>query len=58
MSVPVRWRKSTYSQPSENCVGVGLGTGQPVGVQDTKDPEPKLWFEAESWRALLAAVQD
>jgi hypothetical protein len=58
MSVPVMWRKSTYSQPSENCVDVGLGAGQPVGVRDTKDPAPELWVAPESWRALLAAVRD
>jgi hypothetical protein len=56
MSVPVRWRKSTYSQPSENCVDVGLGDDQPVGIRDTKEPEPKLWVKAQAWRALLAAV--
>lgn len=59
MSVPVRWRKSTYSQPSENCVEVGLGAGEPVGVRDTKDREGgQIVVPGESWRALLAAVQD
>jgi hypothetical protein len=59
MSVPVRWRKSTYSQPSENCVEVGLAPAQPVGVRDTKDRESgALTVPGESWRALLAAVRD
>jgi hypothetical protein len=59
MSVPVRWRKSTYSQPSENCVEVGLGADGPVGVRDTKAREAgELEVPGESWRALLAAVQD
>ena len=38
MSVPNKtdsWRKSSYSQPSENCVEVA--TGPVIGVRDTKD---------------------
>lgn len=59
MSVPVRWRKSTYSQPSENCVEVGLAGGEPVGVRDTKAREAgALTVPGEAWRALLAAVRD
>ncbi len=54
----LRWRKSTYSGNAQGeCVEVGLGEGLPVGVRDTKDPEPEIWVPTKAWQALLTAVR-
>ena len=50
------WRKSSYSNPSGNCVEVYRGR-LVVGVRDTKDPRPVLKFTPAQWAAFVAAVK-
>ena len=58
MSVPNKtdsWRKSSYSQPSENCVEVA--TGPVIGVRDTKDRAGgQLAVTGPAWRAALTTL--
>ncbi|HMJ75136.1 MAG TPA: DUF397 domain-containing protein [Iamia sp.] len=52
-------RKSTFSEPRENCVEVDL-TGQPdlVVVSDSKEPAgPVLRFTYDEWDAFLDGVR-
>lgn len=59
MRVPVgtdKWRKSSRSQPSENCVEVA--TGELVGIRDTKDRAGgQLAVTGSQWSAFIAAVK-
>lgn len=50
-------RKSSYSNPSANCVEVAIGLGA-VAVRDSKDPDgPILCVAPEDWARLLASVK-
>lgn len=51
------WRKSSYSNPSGNCVeAAGLGGG--VAVRDTRSPDgPALVFTGATWGAFLRGVK-
>lgn len=48
------WFKSSRSGKQNECVEVFLGNGA-VGVRDSKDRGPELWFPDAAWRAFLAS---
>lgn len=51
------WRKSSYSNASQNCVEVADLPGA-TAVRDSKHPEKGyLEFPAVEWRAFLDAVK-
>jgi hypothetical protein len=52
------WRKSSYSNPSGNCVeAADLGSG--VALRDSRFPDgPKLIFTSTMWDAFLRSVND
>lgn len=53
-----RWRKSTFSGDSGDCVEVADGFPGELPVRDSKDPHgPALVFRAEAWRAFVAGVR-
>jgi hypothetical protein len=54
----LRWRKSSYSSDTANCVEVAP-TDSGMAVRDSKDVQgPVLWFTAGAWQAFVAAVRD
>jgi hypothetical protein len=56
-AVVTGWRKSSYSNPSGNCVAVWRGFPV-VQVRDTKDPRPVLKFSHAEWNAFVARVKE
>ncbi|MFI7667697.1 DUF397 domain-containing protein [Nocardia sp. NPDC049526] len=53
------WFKSSYSQPSGDCVEVANLRGGTVGVRDSKNPTgPALIFTPSEWDAFTAGVKD
>ncbi|MFI1918219.1 DUF397 domain-containing protein [Nocardia sp. NPDC020380] len=48
------WYKSTRSETSKQCVEV-YHDGDRVGVRDSKDHAPELWFRGEQWDVFLAS---
>jgi uncharacterized protein DUF397 len=52
--VTLTWHKSTYSNPSGNCVEIA--EGDPVKVRDSKHPGPELTFDRSGFAAFVAAV--
>jgi hypothetical protein len=52
------WRKSSYSNPSGNCVeAAGLAGG--VALRDSRFPDgPTLVFTSAMWDAFLRGVHD
>jgi hypothetical protein len=52
------WRKSSYSNPSGNCVEAAeLGGG--VALRDSRCPNgPALVFTSATWDAFLRSVND
>jgi hypothetical protein len=53
----LRWRKSSYSADTSNCVEVAeMQHGR--AVRDSKDPDgPVLSYTMESWRDFIAGVR-
>lgn len=51
-----RWRKSSYSADTANCVEVA-GDGGQVLVRDSKDPGPELAFDRSTFAAFVRAVR-
>jgi hypothetical protein len=54
---PLRWRKSSYSGDSANCIEVAeIPSGR--AVRDSKNPDgPILSYTVEAWRAFIAEVR-
>lgn len=53
-----RWRKSTRSGSTSDCVEMARDTEQ-AGVRDSKNPSgPKLAFSVRGVDAFLSAVKD
>lgn len=52
-----RWRKSSYSADTFNCLEIAEHRGQ-ILVRDSKDPfGPVLAFGSPDWRSFVAAVR-
>lgn len=53
-----RWFKSSYSQPSGDCVEVAHLVDGLVGVRDSKNPSgPALFFTPAEWDSFTAGVR-
>jgi hypothetical protein len=53
------WRKSSYSNPSGNCVETARLPGERVAVRDSKRPgEPALIFTRAEWASFLRALRE
>jgi hypothetical protein len=52
------WRKSSYSNPSGNCVeAAGLAGG--VALRDSRSPDgPALVFTSATWDAFVRGMKD
>ncbi|MGV9415294.1 DUF397 domain-containing protein [Nocardia sp. NPDC003693] len=52
------WKKSSFSQPSGECVEVARLSSGRVGVRDSKNPGgPALVFTPGEWNAFIAGVE-
>jgi hypothetical protein len=53
-----RWKKSSYSSDSGNCVETAMVRWDRVGVRDSKDPEgPRLAFPVATWREFVRGIR-
>jgi hypothetical protein len=59
VEVDAQWDKSSYSNPSGNCVEVSQNPDE-VRVRDTKAKEngPELVFTVAEWRAFIEGAKD
>ena len=52
------WRKSSYSNPSGNCVETAAVPGG-VAVRDSKDPDgPQLAFTPAAWGSFVRDLRE
>ena len=52
------WYKSSYSNPSGNCVGAQRRPSS-MGVREEKDPEgPELEFDRGTWETFIRQVKE
>ncbi|MGX1805719.1 DUF397 domain-containing protein [Nocardia sp. NPDC055321] len=52
------WKKSSFSQPSGECVEVARLSSGRVGVRDSKNPGgPALVFTPGEWNAFISGVE-
>ena len=49
------WRKSSYSADTANCVEVH--DGERIGVRDSKNPGPELWFDRSAFHEFVELVK-
>jgi hypothetical protein len=54
------WSKSSFSNPSGNCVEVKIGNHGKVLVRDSKDngDGPELSFSLDDWALLIQEIKD
>lgn len=54
-----KWRKSSHSNPSGNCVEIAGLPGQRVAVRDSRRPDgPALLFSQAAWEAFLRSLRE
>lgn len=59
LAAATNWRKSSYSQGQNGCVGVG-SAATVVGVRDTKlgAGSPILAFSQQNWSAFIELAKE
>ena len=54
-----KWRKSSHSNPSGNCVEIARLPGQRVAVRDSRRPDgPALLFSQAAWEPFLRRLRE
>ena len=55
---PTKWRKSSYSGDTGNCVEVAVLPSNQIGIRDSKNPAgPMLQVSRQDWRAFTAKLR-
>ena len=54
-----KWRKSSHSNPSGNCVEIAGLAGERVAVRDSRRPDgPALVFSQAAWETFLRSLRE